>query len=163
MNIIGKVTFGRLRELLSYNPESGEFKWLSVRGGSRAGYFDRTGYLRIMIDRRAYLAHRLAWLYMAGKWPAHEIDHINCDKSNNCFANLREATRSENMANIGKQSANSSGLKGVTWHKRDRKWRAQIKIRGEVRHICYSDCPAAAHFAYIVAADKAHGEYARYH
>src|ERR1700719_1662744 len=104
MNILEAIDDDRLRELLSYDPETGVFRWLvrkrqNVKAGDVAGSFDGCGYCKISIDRRAYKAHRLAWLYMTGEWPPAEIDHINMNRADNRFANLRLATRHQNMAN----------------------------------------------------------------
>ena len=161
------ITAERLRELLHYDPETGIFRRLAVptnrvKSCDIAGTPDDKGYLLIKIDLRMYKAHRLAWLYMTGAWPEDKIDHIDLDKANNRFVNLREATDSQNEANKRMLRNNTSGYRGVSWHKRDKKWIAQIWVAGKKRHLGYSDCPAAAHFAYIVAADMAFGEFARF-
>src|SRR5574343_703057 len=97
------VTYERLRQLLTYNPTSGEFVWNESRGcrpaGAVAGRLGERGYWQIRIDRRLYQAHRLAWMYMTGQWPPDEIDHKDGAEANNVWANLRTATRSENMTN----------------------------------------------------------------
>jgi hypothetical protein len=127
------LTAQRLREVIRYSPEIGEFRWsVGRRGiakGSLAGSPNGHGYLRITIDGKRYCAHRLAWLFMTGKWPAHDIDHINGDRSDNRFSNLREATRAENMQNIGpRQRQNTSGLTGVSPCKITGKWLASITV-----------------------------------
>jgi hypothetical protein len=159
------ITAERLRELLHYDPETGVFTWRLPRRGVRAGYeagaSRSDGYRRIQVDGRVIYAHRLAWPYMTGEWPDAEIDHINGDPSDNRIVNLRPATRSQNSANGRKPSDNTSGLKGVSWHARGRKWRAQIVVNGKCRHLGLFDCPAAAHAAYLAATEKFFGEYAR--
>jgi hypothetical protein len=82
------------------------------------------------IQRHAYMAHRLAWLYMTGAFPKEQIDHINLDRADNRWRNLREATQSQNRANVSAYANNTSGIKGVNWDKRAGKWRAQIYIAG---------------------------------
>ena len=98
------VSAERLRQMLSYDPGSGNFTWLNppknhaglkgVIAGNSA-----TGYVAIKIDGRKYKAHRLAWLYVHGEWPKHEIDHRNCCKLDNRIDNLRPATNPQNQAN----------------------------------------------------------------
>jgi hypothetical protein len=159
-----ELTQAEVRRLLDYDPETGVFTWLvsagRVRAGGAAGSMNR-GYREIRIDRRNYAAHRLAWLYMTGERPSHEIDHINGDPGDNRIINLRPATSSQNKANARKRSRNTSGWKGVSWHARDRKWRAMIGVAGRQQHLGYFDCPAEAHAAYVRAAEHHFGEFAR--
>src|SRR4029450_2313606 len=116
-----ELTAERLRELLDYDPETGDFTWKvnrrCVRSGSVAGNVNCVdGYCYIGVDARRYHAHRLAWLYIKGAWPNDQIDHINGNKADNRFANLRQATHSQNQANGGRYSNNASGYNGVTLH-----------------------------------------------
>ena len=99
-----RVSRARLRELLHYDCETGEFRWLkraspSIQPGDMAGTLDNQGYRRITIKGRHYRAHHLAWLYMRGNWCSLMIDHRDLDPSNNRWANLRRATGSQNNAN----------------------------------------------------------------
>jgi len=127
------LTAERLRELLHYDPETGVF---SRRSGPRAGLpvgsRHSAGYLAINVDRQPRLAHRLAWLYMTGKWPEINLDHINLIKTDNRFANLREAGHSENNQNCEARSGNKVGLRGVTYTEacKTNPWRAQAQVRG---------------------------------
>lgn len=162
------LTVERLRSLLSYDPLTGIFSWMErpgsgsrVRIGDIAGTVKRNGYRGIGIGGRSYLAHRLAWLYVRGEWPESDVDHENLDKADNRFANLRLASVSQNAANTRAKADNSSGLKGVSWEKQTRKWKARIEVQGKETTLGRFDCPAAAHLSYIVAADKAFGEFAR--
>jgi hypothetical protein len=160
------VTAYRLRELLDYNQETGVFTQRLNRTGVKAGAIAGTnhcmGYRTIRLEGRDYLAHRLAWLYMTGAWPTHQIDHINGVKDDNCFANLREATHAENNRNTGRRSDNTSGFKGVIFDRRNGgRWRAYIQKNGRMRHIGGFDTPEEAHKAYCEAAREHHGEFAR--
>lgn len=113
----------RLRELLRYDSETGHFTWIAttsrrVRIGSVAGYRDtdakkKLSYIRIGIDGRLHRAHRLAFLYMLGRWPNEQVDHKDGDGTNNKWSNLREATASQNATNRGPSCVNGLGLKGV--------------------------------------------------
>ena len=152
-------------ELLTYDPETGEFRWRVARNrqipNSIAGNLRRDGYRRIRIDRKTYGAHRLAWLYTHGKWPTDQIDHINMIKNDNRLCNLREATNAQNMHNTRKICTNTSGVKGVTWNKLNKKWYSQIKINRKQIHIGQFDELSDAAAAYERAAKTHFGEFAR--
>jgi hypothetical protein len=129
-----------LKEYLSYDPLTGKFIWIKDRGnikaGTVAGHLESDGYISITLLRNRHKAHRLAWLYMTGQWPKDLLDHIDRNKSNNVFANLREANASQNTANA--QSKNSkNGMKNVQWHKKANKWIANIRIDGKLKHLGY--------------------------
>jgi len=171
------LTADYVRSILHYAPETGVFTWrerpcehfatLNACGvwnsrcaGKTAGNIDR-GYVQITIDGRPYRAHRLAWLYMTGEWPINDIDHASLDRSDNRFANLREATRSQNGANRRAMSNNTSGVKGVSWHASTRKWQARIQVAGKSKPLGYFDDLEAAAAAYERAAHETFGEFAR--
>lgn len=161
------LTVGRLREVLRYDPETGVFTWRNRTGafarlnGQAAGNLNKhTGYVQISVDGYNHAAHRLVHLYMTGRWPIG-VDHMNRDRGDNRWCNLREADQSRNSANQTMSKNNTSGYKGVTWHKKTKKWHAQITV--DRRHIglgLYAD-PAEAHKAYMRAAARYFGEFAR--
>ena len=133
------LTQSRLKELLNYNPNTGNFVWrisLSSRStiGSIAGTY-RHGYRVIRINNRNYYVHRLVWLYTHGQFPKNQIDHINRIRDDNRIDNLREVTNAQNHQNRGLSPQNKSGVCGVTWHKQDKKWRAYIKLKGKSIHL----------------------------
>lgn len=91
-----------LRHILRYEPETGNFFWENppsrqTKSGSLAGTRSTEGYWQISIYDRLYRAHRLAWFYTHGDWPANVIDHINGDRTNNSLSNLRDVTQAENL------------------------------------------------------------------
>lgn len=158
-------TIERLKEVLDYNPETGEFSWLvggkGIKPGSRPGYLDRsTGYFKLMIDKRNHYAHRLAWLLVHGVIPAGQIDHINGCRTDNRISNLRIATHAENCRNHQKRPMNTTGFKGVVRHQG--RFRAQIKSEGKCFHLGSFDTPEGAHAAYCDAASKLFGKFARF-
>ena len=111
------LTAERLREVLVYQPDTGEF----YRGDKKAGSLNaRHGYIYICVDYRHYRAHRLAWLYMYGKWPDGDIDHINSNRSDNRIANLRDVSRSFNLLNAVGMTNSSTGIKGIHLQKNGR-------------------------------------------
>lgn len=161
-----KLTQARLRALLHYDPETGVFRWLvatgrRVKAGQEAGCLMPSGYVGIRIDNRRYMAHRLAWLYMTGEWPTGEIDHINGRRTINEWRNLRVATSAENKANARTPSHNTSGHKGVTFHKRRGKWAAQIHVNGKHIALGLFDNKEDAAAAYWRAARERFGQFAR--
>lgn len=111
---------------LLYDKHTGEFTWKS--SGEPAGSTSAAGYVSINIDGKRYPAHRLAWYITYGYFPEHEIDHVNRDPSDNRLANLREASRQCNARNMDNPSDNRSGVKGVSYCRTNRKWRATIAV-----------------------------------
>nr|DAI72758.1 MAG TPA: endonuclease [Caudoviricetes sp.] len=129
------LTRERLLDVLDYNSETGLFTWkkkLSARGaiGKKAGT-KSYGYNAINIDGVRYFAHRLAWLYVYGKWPDKEVDHIDRNRMNNAISNLRDVSRTVNALNNSPQNINTSGVKGVTFCQSRNKWQAQINVAGK--------------------------------
>jgi hypothetical protein len=160
------ITYDRLREVLDYCPETGVFTWkvtLSATGvaGSLAGSRHSEGYSNIRIDKKRYFAHRLAWFYVTGESPRQEIDHIDGDRGNDTFYNLREATRGQNQCNRPAQSNNKSGHKGVSWNRKAMTWYAFIRLNGSGKFLgAFPNLEDAAQ-AYADAVRKYHGEFAR--
>jgi hypothetical protein len=141
-----KISQKRLKELLSYNSETGVFTWKENRSGKTkkgmvAGYIQQNnGYRRIRINNVAFRASRLAWLYVHGYLPENDVDHINNIRSDDRIVNLREATRSCNLRNHLKSKRNKSGVSGVCYHKRDKKWIVNIGEGGRLCHVgCYKN------------------------
>lgn len=156
-------TLDRLKYLLSYDPQSGVFRWENpqsnrVKKGSVAGGVCDHGYRVIGIDGKTYRASALAILYMTGKYPKEVVDHKDRDRSNDSFENIRPATYQENSFNSGAHADNHCGFKGVHLHKQTGKWRAQIRV-GRKIHIGLFDTPREAHQAYMEKARELHGSY----
>ena len=155
------LTQERLKELLKYDPETGDFWWIAERQkGQYAGTQDKGGYIHIQVDCHRYPAGRLAVLYMTGKWPNGDVDHINKRSDDNRWKNLREATRSQNKANGRKYKNNFSGFKGVCWNARQKKYQGQISCNGRQMYLGYFSSPEEAARAYDKKAVELFGEYA---
>jgi len=149
-----------LKSKLNYDPETGVFTRTLKTGIVKvAGCKDSRGYLAIYLNKKLHYGHRLAWLYMTGQWPDTDIDHINGIKGDNRICNLREATRSQNGRNRGANKNNTSGYKGVCWHKSIQKWMSRITISGDIKFLGYFDAPEEAYLAYCEAAKEYHGEF----
>ena len=157
---MNRVQVGRVRDVLSYDAETGVFRWKvavarRIKGGDIAGSECHQGYWVIRLDKRIYKAHRLAWLYVHGEWPAGDIDHINGVRLDNRIANLRDVSRSVNIQNLRRaRSDNKCGLLGVSPH--GRRWRAVITLEGQRQHIGHFDTPEIAHQAYLEAKLEIH-------
>jgi len=132
------LTQEELKKILDYDPETGVFTWKKhpskaarVKEGEVAGWVDSKGYISIRVLDKTYKAHRLAFLWMEGYTPEHDVDHINRDRSDNRWVNLRHASRACNMQNKETYKNNSSGIPGVTYVKREKKFKARITVAGK--------------------------------
>lgn len=132
-NMREKITQKRLHELLDYSPDTGLFTWKvaragRIKAGDVAGNLNNTGYIQITVDGTAYYAHRLAWLYIHGKFPENHIDHINGVRDDNRISNLRDVTPQENTSTLLSRKNTSdnmplgkTGVKGVSVHRKKNK------------------------------------------
>lgn len=160
------LTHERLISVLEYEEETGVFVWISrttnrVHVGSMAGYTGIKGYVLIGIDGVDYKAHVLAWFYVNKKLPNGKIDHIDTDRSNNKISNLRCATNQQNNANKKKQKNNTSGYKGVSWHKKAKKWSSTIRYSRTNIHLGLFTDPLKVYEVYLFFSKAAFGEFAR--
>ena len=150
-----ELSLTQLRELLHYDPETGVFTWAKARPrcrvGGRAGTLYTRGYRYIWFAGGRFLEHRLAWFYMTGEWPTGEIDHIDRDRSNNRFSNLRELTASENHFRIPSKKK----YRGVS--PRGERFRAVIGANGKTYHLGSFGTAGQAHQAYLEAAHQHFG------
>jgi hypothetical protein len=167
------LTAETLRSLVHYDPETGDFTWLrrpeidqwasmwnTKWAGKRAGNYNMSiGYRTIGIFDERYLAHRLAYLYMTGEWPAEVVDHINMNRGDNRWANLRAASHSENKYNRTILSNNQSGHKGVYFHKASERWHALITHAGRKISLGYYQSAALAGAAYQGAERALRGDW----
>lgn len=177
----------QLRELLTYDPETGKLfwkerpvemfsatpnrsqehaaaQWNSRCAGKEAftasegrGYPYKIG----GIFGKIYKAHRVIWAIYHGHWPEEFIDHINMDTTDNRIVNLRAATRSENGRNRDAQKNSTSGAKGIYWHKPSGRWMARARLEGKTYYMGFHITKEQAMEAYKVGIDKVHGEFAR--
>lgn len=128
------ITQEELKREIHYDHCTGIFTWRESGSGRILGRyagckrsFKGKMYLRICVNKKCYMAHRLSFLYMTGKFPDYEVDHINGDGIDNRWCNLRDVTHIENQKNIKLSVMNTSGICGVDWNKRKNKYRASIR------------------------------------
>ena len=156
------LTADRARELLSYDPETGILTWKTTRKkcleGSPAGGLCK-GYLTIGIDYRRYQYHRVAWLVHHGSWPSADIDHKDGNPLNNRLDNLRDASRSFNLANTRKRKGKALP-KGVTKIKSG--YRVRLRKDRKTYNVGVYPTVEAAQSAYENTARKMYGEFARF-
>jgi len=145
------LTQARLKELLHYDADTGIFTWAKkpsnrILIGSIAGS-NKGKYLYIRINKTDHLAHRLAWLYVNGHQPKHQIDHINHDSKDNRIYNLRDVTQSANMQNSSMHKRNTSGVTGVAFIRSRGVWEAKITANRKFKFLGYFNCITAAAIA----------------
>jgi hypothetical protein len=162
-----------LKSILDYCPDTGVFRWKvstarCIKAGQIAGYLwvntkrPDCKYYKIAINGKKYLLHRLTYYYITGIDPAEkEIDHINGNTLDNRFKNLRLASNADNNKNQKKPKNNTSGFKGVVWHKISKKWNAQIKVNYKRIHLGYYTNKFYAALVYARAAKHYFGEWRR--
>lgn len=171
-NKISCLTQERLKELLHYDPSTGEFtRLIGVKGakaGIKAGNITH-GYKEICIDRKKYYSHRLAFLYMEGRLPIL-IDHKDGNGLNNCYTNLRECSQSDNLANKCNQRNNTSLIKGLCYIASREAYRARVEINGISNNRYFKiskyktieDAISAATSYLQELSQQLHGEYANH-
>ncbi|MPW57165.1 HNH endonuclease [Moraxella catarrhalis] len=124
-----------LFEYLRYNETKGEFTWIkrpnkNIHLHTRAGTKNSAGYRVISLFGKRYLEHRLAWFYVHGEMPKHEIDHINQIRDDNRISNLRQVTRSENQRNKTRKDSRVDEI-GIWWCRRRKRYIAEITLNGK--------------------------------
>lgn len=147
------ITKDFVLDMLDYVPASGLLlqrkKRPRIQVGSIAGVITPHGYRYIQLDGQKYAAHRLVWLIETGFFPEKHLDHIDGNKLNNCFTNLREVTVKQNSENKTAQKNNQLGVRGVCFNKRLGKYIAQIQHNGKNKHIGVFDTIEQAKDAYV--------------
>jgi hypothetical protein len=158
------LNLSNIREYLNYDPATGIFTWIkrpsawsARKPGDVAGiYSPARRYRQIKFGGKLYGAHRLAWWWVNGEWPLHDLDHENRNKDDNRIANLRPATGTQNQGNCGLQTRNTSGYRGVSFVKRSGVWAVGI----HKRYIGQFATAEQAARAYDRAAREYFGEFA---
>ena len=159
-----EIEANKLREILFYNHETGEWRWLVKRTGKNnnniAGHINKLGYRIIKINNKAYKAHRLAFIYMTGNEPIGFVDHKDGNPSNNKWDNLRQCSNGQNIQNSKIRIDNKTGYKGV-YIKRERNGKIMYGVRIASKYMGRYDTPEKAHFEYCKLAEQKFQEFAR--
>ena len=159
------ITAGEARDWFTYNPETGvicnriQRHRSSKAPGVPLGFLNCKGYLVLAIRGKKVRAHRLAFLIHLGRWPEGEVDHADGDRTNNCWSNLRECSRTENNRNVGMPRTNTSGHRGVDRQKQ--KWRARMRVNGRKAFLGLFETPEEASAAYEAKAKQVRGRFYR--
>jgi hypothetical protein len=158
------ITQEELKRLFRYESETGNFIRLVKTNrrmviGSIAGHADKFGYVRIKIGNNLYLLHRLAWLYVYGKFPDMIIDHIDGNPNNNKLINLREASLEENSRNSNIKSNNKCGYRGVVYKESTGMWQAQCGMGGVSTYLGNYLTPQEASIVYESHVKSKYGEF----
>lgn len=147
-----------------FGTEAFQESWNKRYAGKRAGWVDYRGYWRVELFGNVYRVHQILYVMANGPIPdGYDIDHWDQNKGNNSRGNLRLATRAENGRNRGTPSNNTTGVKGVAWHKARLKWQAQIAHQGRQIYLGLYDDINDAIAARAAAEEKYHGEFAPKH
>lgn len=159
------ITQSRLKEVCTYDPETGIFEGIIDRGrkykvGDPFGKPEKKGYLQVTIDGRTYHLQRLAWLYVYGVFPENQVDHRNNVPDDNRISNLREADRYQQSWNkSGDQSRNLP--KNVHFLKASKKFRVTINKHGSVAFTKEFGTLEEASRVAQQKRNEIHGEFAR--
>lgn len=157
----------QLNELFDYNKTTGVLRWKidkspKARRGNMVGTYHNIGYMSTTINRKQYWLHRVIWKLVTGQDPEKCIDHINGNRADNSWSNLRQAEMWQNNSNRKTDKRNKHGLHGVTFHKvnKIRPWEARIQHKSKSTLIGYFNCPLMAQLAYHEKARELHGSFA---
>jgi hypothetical protein len=156
-----ELTQERLKELFDYDKITGVFVRIKSVSNTKVGDVvkkkDSHGHLQVRIDGKQYSAHRLVWLFLFGKWPSGQIDHINGVRSDNRLENLRDVNATINAQNIhNARSDSKTKLLGAAFHKASGKYVAQISVDKKIKHLGLFSTPEEAHQQYLAAKRNLH-------
>jgi len=169
------VTQETVRDLLHYDPNTGIFTWRyrdrkycasdkaqkiwnTRYAGKKAGFFHEE-YIKIKIFYYNFAAHRLAILYVTGSLPSMDVDHIDRNKSNNRFENLREVSKFVNQQNrFNPRSDSRTQIIGAqkSGGKNSKKFYSRIRVNGKYHHLGTFDTAEQAGAAYLSAKQALH-------
>jgi len=149
------ISAEKVREYLDYSEATGFFAWKKIpsrkfKVGDAAGSLKPHGYMKIQVCGERHYSHRLAWLYITGKWPQGEMDHRDGNRANNAFNNLRESAHKQNCIN--------RPARGTSFMAGSGRWRAQIGVELKQISLGTFGSESEAHAAYLRAVERYHGK-----
>lgn len=160
------ITQTLVQSLFHYDPLTGvvlhRTNKVKAKIGDRAGSSSKSASRYLRIFGKKELEHRIIWLYMMGAFPVGEVDHLDHDRGNNRWVNLRVVTHGDNMKNTPRYSNNSTGATGVSIDKRCGKYRAYLSINGKPKGLGYFDTCEEAIAARAAALANAEGYHANH-
>ena len=118
-------------------------------------------YRLITLLGKPYSIHRVAYYMAHGNCPEY-LDHINNDRFDNRVENLRPVTLSQNQWNHSLSKANKSGVKGLSWAKKPKKWLASIRYNGKNKNLGYFESKELGAEFLELARELLHGKYANH-
>jgi hypothetical protein len=157
------ITQERLHEMFDYR-DGNLYRKISLgrtKAGDKVGFVNDKGYVAVNIDKQCIVLHRIIWMMQHGEMPVL-IDHIDGDRQNNRIENLRLANRFGNAQNKKLHRNNTSGVKGVYWHKQTCKWKASIVANGKIYHLGLHLSIQEADEIACLARDMLHGQFANH-
>lgn len=150
-----------IKEDMSYNPDTGEFWWKKQNPSKTrqmdapVGIVNTCGYITVKYKKKQFLLHRLAFYFMSGTLPEDNVDHINGDRRDNRWCNLREASCEENSQNRKTSKNSTTGLIGVklafsksAFPNRTKRYTACISFRQKRYYLGLFKTAKEAHLAY---------------
>lgn len=146
----------KIKSQLCFDAATGVFTWLvspakAVKAGCIAGTLHPSGHRYISINGKSYPAHRLAWVYVHGRWPRQHLDHVDGNPDNNAIKNLRTLARTKNLQAARKaRSDSTSGFLGVSFRNDNKKWQARIQRYGKSISLGIFNTPEEAHLVYLL-------------
>ena len=165
MSRVNTLNPDALKEVFAYDPETGILSWRKPWGkrplGARAGTQRPDGYWVVNYKSEMFFVHRVAYAIHHGDITLGHIDHINGDRQDNRLENLREVTRSENQFNKAMCSNNTSGFRGVNWHKNSKSWVVRVCTKGKTKILGYFKDLELAGLVADEARNLYHGKYAK--
>ena len=157
------ITQERLHGMFEYK-DGNLYRKISLgrtKAGDKVGFVNDKGYVAVNIDKECIALHRIIWMIQYGQMPTL-IDHIDGNRQNNRIENLRLADRCGNAQNKRMHRNNTSGVKGVYWHKKANKWKAQIACKNKHYNLGLYDALSEADEVVSLAREMLHGTFANH-
>ena len=157
------LTQDKLHQMFEYK-DGNLYRKISLgrtKAGDKVGFVDSKGYLSVNINKKCFYLHRIIWMMQYGEMP-ELLDHVDGNRQNNKIENLRLANRFENSHNKQINKNNTSGVKGVYWHRKAKKWAAQITKHNKHYSLGVFETKELAAEFVALAREMLHGKFANH-